>query len=263
MLREGGDRGGLIVLASSLEMVSLILLDLRSVINVHVLNQAIEARRAQRRRRMSARASSSPRRRTSRRDVRDGSEDFNSLMQTPVNGKLVGPIPKQEAVKVAANLVKQVDPVTDVESKMLLRMDLQVRAVRNLKSKVPALREVANHVIKDLETPNKKVVEMKKQGKKLWMQLRRAALKWARKKATVELLQTGWALTNVDGSEVMLMQTQIDLAEESPTEPIEVVHEKPPLPEMMRCGFKGCSWNWLASRKGEKSVPSRHNSTTT
>ena len=159
VMHQGGDHGTVILMAGVCQMLAHLLLDFGTVLNIHVLSQAARERQAAarpeaaRRRRTAAAfeglIGSPRRRRTSDHGKRRGhgpEGDGSSLVQTSkgiVNGKQLGPIPAEEAQKIAADLWNMAQKEQDPTVKTLLRMELHKTALRNMRSKVPAMREVA------------------------------------------------------------------------------------------------------------------------
>ena len=105
------------------------------------------------------RTGSAPRRRTTQRPPRE--DDHLSLMQNTKNGKQLGPIPPHEALKTAQEVLTKIDGVINLEERTLLKLDLKARALRNLKSKVPAVRDVSEQLLKQLQLSDKRVQGVK------------------------------------------------------------------------------------------------------
>ena len=139
-----------------------------------------------------------------------------------VNGKQLGKIPPLEAKGIAEELLKKVSSENNEGTRTLLRLDLQQQALRNARSKVPAVREVANLIMEKIKVDGE-TQQMVTKTNGWWKQVRRAALRWARK-GHVELMQVGVSLMTrqENHEELIMMQTQMDAIDvgDSPTEEI-------------------------------------------
>ena len=153
-------------------------------------------------------------------------DDRTSLMQGALvvrEGVQIGHLPDEEATKIATQLQKSLNEAEGDQFRHPLRSDLAMRPARNVRSKVPAVQKVAKEIEGRIKYAYQTIKEVKKQGKKLWMRVRAAALKWARKKSRpLELLQREVSLSMVDQG-LSLMQTQLDVVavESQETPPYE------------------------------------------
>ena len=250
LLHRSGDRGAVITIAAMLEMVAVLLLDFSTVCNIHILTNPtrMQAPRTMRRRLAAAVQAHQTRRRATpprRRRHSDGVTDEATLMQAgpaskkPVaNGVQTGHMP-DKAVEAVVEMVEEEVLQVEEDLQPLLRHALRTRAQRNLRSKIPALREVSGRVVGKLGHSQKQLLKVKSVTKQVWQKVRSQVLKWARKKAAtrrgaVELLQRDLVVHDVvvhDGvwrdafpdDHVSLMQasaheTVVDV-EDSVTEP--------------------------------------------
>ena len=262
-MMQSGDRGSLIMLAAALEMVGSILFDLRSTINIHVLSQAARARETRRRRRHVRGPSASsglypPRRRRAR--SKRPEPDLTNLMQNTMvvkNGVQLGDIPEEEVNAIAIRVQDTLRDTHGEAFRNLLTNDIALRAARNQRSKVPAVRKVAKAVEQRIKFPDATLKQVKKEGKKLWAKVRAAALKWARKKKHLDLLQMDVQLLAGAVPLVSFMQTQLDVVnvEDDNTAPYENGEDE----HRKLCGDEGLWYNRLQEelqrlKKGGRAV---------
>ena len=180
-----GDRGALLLLAGTLEMLATLILDIRSTVNRHVLADVHRQRVARRRRQRGHRGNGNP----GRRDENDG----HCLMQMPKplrDGVQNGEIKDHEVkeiVDIAMGSVKREETMRQDA----VKQHLHAMATRNLRSKVPAVRKVSESIMQTLKAEiTNKQTKAKRVAQAIWKSVRASSLKWARKRRhQVELLQ--------------------------------------------------------------------------
>ena len=159
LFHRSGDRGAVITTAAILEMVAMMLLDFSAVCNIHILTNPtrMNAPRPVRRRLAASVQAQQMRRRVApprRRRNPHGNADETTLMQTsssarkaPVDGVQTGHMPAK-AMEAVVAMVEEELQGTSAELRPLLHHALRTRATNNLRSKVPALREVSQKLVR-------------------------------------------------------------------------------------------------------------------
>ena len=197
-----GNRGVMMLISAVMEMLAALLLDLKSVLTSHVLTKVHQRKKS-----------------AAEEAARNSHEDGRSVVwrgrwgcnDASAQGR--GPNRTHTRGRSPGDSPAGLQPYPPGAHARIMQHP-QVMAVRNGKSKVSAVRKVSELLTKKISNLyGEQQVKSKGYAEAIWKQLQSSALKWARKKSRVELLQVSSVTGQVHESDeaVYAQHSNLDL----------------------------------------------------